>query len=795
MHRNLLFAALIGAATGFLPQVNAAPPVIGGCQIMPANNYWNTPIDQLPVHPLSNTWVASIGATTRLHPDWGNNLADNFGIPYDVVPANQPNAPILFNPVDSAEDESDQGPFPIPPNAQVEGGLDSSGDRHVLVVQQTTCMLYELYSAYPKNGGAQWEVYSSAKFDLNSNALRPLGFTSADAAGYNVLPGLVRWEEIAAGEINHAIRFTAANIYGRHAATGARQFIWPARHWSGNSTDATRPPMGARFRLKASFDISGFHPTVQVLLRAFKKYGIFLADAGSNWYFSGTSNANFPDVFFSQLKNASLIKGSDFEAVDTLVLQIDPNSAQAAQVPSAPVNVVVTPGNGQASFNYALPNDGGKPIITNVVTCNPGAVTGSATGPPILVSGLTNGVAYTCTARAANVTGFGAPSSTLDVTVGLPAISVSAMAMAFPAATVNTLGSTQSLLVTNTGVGNLVLSNIDRNGTHPSEFLLGPGGTCTMGTVLAQNQSCSVPITFAPTGIGLRTANLVIASNVAGSPTTVTLSGSGRSVPGAPAIGTSILGDGFVYLVFAAPASDGGAPIVSYTATCVGVEPASATRSPILINGLTNGVSYTCSVTATNSAGTGPASATVMVTPTANPPLAVIEAVSLKSHGAAGSFGVPARLGLAGDLPSEPRFQGAQNHVVFRFNRVPTVTFTGEVRDLNDQPIGGLPIAATVSINTNEATASFGTVPEGQKARILLLETLGGPFNAVAEIAFLVGDVNSTQRVTAADIAGIKSKSGQMTTGQNFRTDVNRDGFVSASDVSGVKVRSGSVAP
>ena len=273
--------------------------------------------------------MSSIGASTRLHPDWGNVLADNYGIPFTTVSGTQPDVPIAFDP-NGYGDESDPGPWPIPPDASIEGGSSSDGDRHVLVVDTTNCKLYELYNAFPINGGASWSVYSSAKFDLGSNALRPAEWTSADAAGLAIFPGLVRWDEVAAGEIAHAIRFTASAIWGR--VGNAQKYLWPARHASGSSTDSTRPPMGARFRLKSSFDISTFDPRTQVILRAFKKYGLVLADGGSNWYFQGVSDTRWPDLVFDELKS---IAGGNFEAVDTSVMQVDPNTAEAVLGPSA----------------------------------------------------------------------------------------------------------------------------------------------------------------------------------------------------------------------------------------------------------------------------------------------------------------------------------------------------------------------------------------------------------------------------------------------------------------------------
>jgi hypothetical protein len=309
----------------------AAVPTIGSCPVFPANHYWNTPVDALPVHPSSAAWVNSLGAATRLHPDWGNVLADNYGIPFVTVALpGQGIVPIVYGP-DGYPDESDLTGLSIPPDAPIEGGAASDGDRHVLVIETANCMLYELYRAFPLNGGQSWRVDASARFDLRANSLRPAGWTSADAAGFAIFPGLVRYDEVAAGEIAHAIRFTASRIWGRE--NGQPKYLWPARHGSGSGTDPNTPPMGARFRLKASFDISGFDPRTQVILRAFKKYGIVLADGGSNWFFQGVSDTRWPDRVFDELKS---IAGGNFEAVDTSVMMIDANSAAAKQAASPP---------------------------------------------------------------------------------------------------------------------------------------------------------------------------------------------------------------------------------------------------------------------------------------------------------------------------------------------------------------------------------------------------------------------------------------------------------------------------
>jgi hypothetical protein len=231
------------------------------------------------------------------------------------VPDAQAPVPIEFS-TDGYPDESDPGPFPIPPDAPIEGGPNSTGDRHVLVLEQNTCILYELYHAWP-NGNGSWTVDSSAVFDLRSHALRPDGWTSADAAGLPILPGLVRREEVEAGVINHAIRFTVPQT--------RRAYVWPARHFASNSNDPTLPPMGQRFRLRADFDISPFSRDNQIILTALKTYGMILADNGSAWYISGAPHERWDD---DDLQELGQVRGADFEAVDQSGLMLNANSGQ-----------------------------------------------------------------------------------------------------------------------------------------------------------------------------------------------------------------------------------------------------------------------------------------------------------------------------------------------------------------------------------------------------------------------------------------------------------------------------------
>jgi len=230
-----------------------------------------------------------------------------------TVPGTQPKLPVIF----LYDDESDPGPYPIPPNPPIEGNPDGDGDRHILIVDQDNCLLYELYAAHEESDG--WYAGSGAIFDLHDYVLRPDGWTSADAAGLAILPGLVRYEEIAAGEIKHAIRFTVEQTQ--------RAYVWHARHYASSLTGSQYPPMGQRFRLKASFDITGFSPEVQVILQAMKTYGLILADNGSNWFISGAPDERWDNDILRELRQ---VEGINFEAVDVSSLMVDPGSGQAA---------------------------------------------------------------------------------------------------------------------------------------------------------------------------------------------------------------------------------------------------------------------------------------------------------------------------------------------------------------------------------------------------------------------------------------------------------------------------------
>jgi hypothetical protein len=266
------------------------------CVVFPATNVWNEPVDTLPVEADSATLIASIGLNAYLHPDFSSTSGGNYGIPYNVVGSAAKKHRVRF----TWPAESDPGPYPIPRHPKIEGG----SDRHLLVVDKVACKLYELYAARKTSKG--WRAGSGAIWDMGSNALRPAGWTSADAAGLPILPGLARYDEVAAGAILHALRFTASET--------RRAYIYPARHYASDSTDPTLPPMGLRVRLKASVDISRFGPQARVVLRALQVYGMILADNGTSWYVTGAPNPGWNDDDLHQLQQ---LHGSDFEVVDT----------------------------------------------------------------------------------------------------------------------------------------------------------------------------------------------------------------------------------------------------------------------------------------------------------------------------------------------------------------------------------------------------------------------------------------------------------------------------------------------
>jgi hypothetical protein len=301
MKRALALAAgalLAGVASAHALRLPAAPK----CPMFPASNPWNQRVDGLQVAANSAELIQAIGAGTGLHADFGSGLYGGgpIGIPFDVVSKRTPRARVSFD----YADESDNVRYPIPKTVHIEGGRTAEGDRHALLLDKDACKLYELYALAPKAGG--WHAGSGAVWNLRSNALRPAGWTSADAAGLPILPGLARYDEVAHGVIDHALRFTASRT--------RRAYIYPARHYASSSDDPSLPPMGLRVRLKVSVDISGFPHQTRIVLQALKTYGMILADNGSNWYVSGAPNPKWSN---DDLHSLGRVTGSMFEVVDT----------------------------------------------------------------------------------------------------------------------------------------------------------------------------------------------------------------------------------------------------------------------------------------------------------------------------------------------------------------------------------------------------------------------------------------------------------------------------------------------
>jgi hypothetical protein len=281
-------------------------PAAPHCTVFPKSNPWNRRVDRLPVAGNSAEIIRSIGTDRGLHADFGSGQWEGapIGIPITVVGRRTPRSRVSFE----YADESDRGPYPIPRGVPIEGGYRSDGDRHALIVDRDACKLYELFALYPRGRG--WRAGSGAIWNLRSNRLRPAGWTSADAAGLPILPGLARYDEVRRGVIDHALRFTVRRT--------RRAYVYPARHFASSSDDPSLPPMGLRVRLKASFEVSGYPRQARVVLTALKRYGMLVSDNGSDWYITGSPNPGWRN---DDLRTLGRVKGSDFEVVDTGTLR------------------------------------------------------------------------------------------------------------------------------------------------------------------------------------------------------------------------------------------------------------------------------------------------------------------------------------------------------------------------------------------------------------------------------------------------------------------------------------------
>jgi hypothetical protein len=298
-----LSASLLLVVVPLRPVDASRLPEAPGCPVFPSNSVWNKRVDELPVASGSRRIVRSIGLNDHVHADFGSGKWDGgpIGIPITIVGRHQKTSRVSF----SYAGESDKGPYPIPRDVKIEGGRRSDGDRHAIIVDKARCMLYELFALRKKASGG-WRAGSGAIWDLTSNKLRPKGWTSADAAGLPILPGLARYHEVRRGRIDHALRFTVSQT--------RRKYIYPARHFASDSNDPSLPPMGLRVRLKSGYDIGGFPKQARVVLKALKRYGMIVADNGSDWYVSGAPHPKWNNDALHSLHD---VPGSAFEVVDT----------------------------------------------------------------------------------------------------------------------------------------------------------------------------------------------------------------------------------------------------------------------------------------------------------------------------------------------------------------------------------------------------------------------------------------------------------------------------------------------
>ncbi len=365
--RVLAVAAVLTLAVA-APAAGAPSLASSGCPLFPADNVWHADVSRLPVHPRSGAYLEAMGAGAGIHADFGSGTWEGgpIGIPYTVVGAGQPRVPVRFG----YAGESDPGPYPVPPDAPVEGGPDAGGDRHVLVVQAGSCRLYELFDAHREGGG--WRAGSGAVWDLRSNRLRPAGWTSADAAGLPILAGLVRYEEVARGRVDHAIRVTV----DRSQAS----FLWPARHHAGQA-GASLPPMGLRLRLRAGVELGGFPYQARVILQAMRTHGLVVADNGSSGFIGGVPDERWDNNALQQLRRVTL---ADFEAVDTSGLRVSPASAAARGAARSGPDPAATavPARTAAGAAAVLPGVGRRVLVEPRVGSAPGPATPPTTPVP-----------------------------------------------------------------------------------------------------------------------------------------------------------------------------------------------------------------------------------------------------------------------------------------------------------------------------------------------------------------------------------------------------------------------------
>ncbi|HVT35550.1 MAG TPA: choice-of-anchor D domain-containing protein [Nevskiaceae bacterium] len=526
---NYKQAGLLGGC--LLPIAALAAPVPGSnCNVLPADNVWNTDISALPVHAQSAAWLASMSASSKnLHPDFG---AKPYGFPFIVVPGTHSKVSVSF----TYADQSDPGPYPLDAQTPIEGGSDA----HALMIDQDACVLYELYATKWNSGKPT--AGSGAIFDLASNALRPAGWTSADAAGLPIFPGLVRYDEVQAGAIHHAIRFTAAH--------SDKSYLWPARHQAGSASNSSLPPMGARFRLKADYDISGYSAQAQVILTAMKHYGMIVADNGSDWFFQGTQDSRWGDDVLNGLKG---VPATEFEAVDESSLMLDANSGQARQpVVLGPVAAIdpsaldfgdQTRGTHSDARTVTLTNNGDANVSVGSVTLSgPNAAAFVLSG-----DGCTSGTIAphgSCPVSVSFAPGStgqrnaslkfadNAPDSPQSVALTgnslapVAGISLAPASIAWGRIAVGAVSGTRAVTVSSTGTAPLVIGSVALSGGNAGDFAIA-ADHCS-GKHLANGKTCKVVLSFAPAATGARSTSLLVGDNAPGNPHNVPVSGTGK---------------------------------------------------------------------------------------------------------------------------------------------------------------------------------------------------------------------------------------------------------------------------
>ncbi len=573
-----------------------AQQTIGGCPVLPADNIWNTPIDTLPVLSNSTAMINTMGSSRGLFADFGSGTWEGgpIGIPFITVRGTQTKFPATF----LYSSESDRGPYPVPLNAPIEGGSGGTGDRHSIAIDTDNCILYELYRAFPQS--SSWTADSGAIFDLRSNALRPLGWTSADAAGLPIVPGLVTYDEILTGEITHAIRFTVPQ--------SRREYVWPARHYASSLTGTQYPRMGERFRLKASFDISGYPTDVQIILRAMKKYGIILADNGSAWYVSGSPDSRWNN---DNLRALRQVTGENFEAIDATGLLIDPNSGAARQsgvaVSVSPTTASVRVSQGQ---NFTATVTGASGGVTWRVNDIPGGnavvgvidTTGRYMAPSVVPAPSVVTVSATSTASP---TRSGSASVTILAAATAPAASITSV-------TPSSFQVGAAALTVN-GTGFVSGSTILFDGAPQTTTFI--SATRLTTTVNAPTARASVPVAvMAPAGTVSNTVLVTVTAAPAPTPTAPTVT---SVSPTAFTVGNAVLtvnGTGFV--AGSVVWFDGAArstTFVSSTRLTAAVSAAAAKSSiPVLVRTPSNVASNTMTVNVT--APTPPPASAVRIT-------------------------------------------------------------------------------------------------------------------------------------------------------------------------------------